>query len=189
MDHSRPLADRFLVTALAFALITLATACDSGTQEPDAPAVPVEFGAAGTATEPSGDSTGVPTQPRDESIAADRFPRTLPEGLKAEVPESFPSNIPIYPGAQAAQGASGEVKGIPRAGVQLLSNDAPTDIFGFYEDALKGNGWDITDAKNDLQSGTISATNDGCSTIVFVQASPKGGSDIFVLNECDRSAS
>lgn len=185
MDRSRSLKQRFSTMAVAFALFGLvlgAVACDSGTQEPDAPAASNEFGA--VAPPAAAPSAAAPRVPRDGSIASERFPTELPEGIVAEVPYNFPSNIPIFPGAQPAQGKGAEIDGSPVSGVQLLSNDTPTAIFNFYEDELKGNGWEISESKSDPMASSITASNGKCKAAIFVQTSPQGGSDIFIINEC-----
>ena len=122
--------------------------------------------------------------PTDGSIAAERFPAELPEGITAEIPYNFPANVPIYPGAQPAQGRGAELDGAPVSGVQLLSNDSPAQIFGFYQDELTKNGWEVTESKNDPMASSITATNGDCTTAVFITVSPQGGSDIFLINEC-----
>lgn len=187
MDRSRSSAHRFTALVLAFALVGFAVACDSGTQEPDAPTPSNEFGAA---TSPSGSGNAntaskAPVQtPRDGSIAAERFPTKLPEGITAEIPANFPSTIPIYPGAQAAQGRGAEIEGSPVSGVQLLSNDDASKVIDFYEEQLRANGWEISESNDSPVAGSITATNGSCKAALFVQPSPQGGSDIFVLNEC-----
>jgi hypothetical protein len=182
MDRSRPLAHRIFAMASAFAFVGFAAACDSGTQEPDAPAESSEYGAAPPADSPSAAATA-PEIPRDGSIAAERFPEKLPDGITAEVPHNFPSSIPIYPGAQAAQGKGADDAGSALSGLQLLSNDPPTQIYAFYEDELKSKGWEITESSNDNLVSSITATNGSLKTAVFIQASPMGGSDIFIINE------
>ncbi len=185
MDRPSSFDHRFLAMALAFAFVGLAAACDSGTQEPDAPAASNEFGANEAAPQAGDSSAAAPTAPpRDGSIAAERFVADLPEGITAEIPHNFPSSIPIYPGAQPSQGAGVERDGSPVSGVQLLSNDSPGEIYGFYEDELRANGWDITASTNDPMMSTISATQNGCQVGPFIKTSPQGGSDIFVMNEC-----
>jgi len=183
MDRSRTPVQHLFNLALAFALVGLAVACDSGTQEPDAPEAAHEYGAPPSASDAEG-ATAAPEVPRDGSIAPDRFPADLPEGIVAEIPFNFPSNIPIYPGAQPAQGKGADLEGAAVSGVQLLSNDSPEEIFSFYESALRDNGWDITESKNSELGSSISATNGSCKAALFIQGSPQGGSDIFVINEC-----
>ncbi len=164
----------------------LSTGCDSGTQEPEAPR-----------PEPTQPSTPDPVDetpepepivqretPSDGSIAADRFPTELQEGITREIPDNFPSTIPIYPGAQPAQGRGADVDGSARSGVQLLSNDDPATIHGFYEAELKSQGWEIDESKADSMSGSIMATQGDCKASMLVLPSPKGGSDIFIVSQC-----
>lgn len=181
MDRSRPITHRIFAMAFAFAFVGFAAACDSGTQEPDAPTASSEYGAP-SAADPTA-ATAAPAPPRDGSIAQERFPEELPEGITAEVPHNFPASIPIYPGAQPAQGKGAELQGSALSGLQLLSNDPPTKIYAFYEDELKNNGWDITESSNDNLASSITATNGNLKTALFIQASPMGGSDIFIINE------
>ena len=85
---------------------------------------------------------------------------------------------------RSREGRGADIEGSPVSGVQLLSNDDAGKVFGFYEDQLKANGWDIGEANSIDGSGSITATNGNCKAALFIQASPQGGSDIFVLNEC-----
>jgi len=187
MDRSRTLTQQFFAMAFAIALVGLTAACDSGTQEPDAPDAPEaavpEYGAPEAAPEPEVAEMARET-PTDGSIAADRFPMELLDGITAAVPDNFPGDIPIYPGAEPAQGKGAEVEGSQNAGVQLLSNDSPALIFGFYEDRLKANGWQIDESRNDPMTGMINASKDSCKASMFFTASPKGGTDIFIVTQC-----
>ena len=169
-----------MVLALASALVVFSIGCDSGTQEPDAPEMPAPETSAGA----SGSAAAPVPMPADGSIAPERFPTDLPEGMAAEVPANLPSSIPIYPGSQPARGRGGErPDGLEVAGVQLLSNDAVPEVFAYYEGELKANGWDITEANNDGLMASISATNGKTKAALFIATSPKGGTDIFVLSE------
>jgi hypothetical protein len=184
MDRSRTLAQQVLAMAFAIALVGLTAACDSGTQEPDAPeAAAPEYGAPEAAPEPEV-VEAVPPTPTDGTISPDRFPMELLDGITAEVPDNFPNDIPIYPGAEPAQGKGGEVKGSQNSGVQLLSNDSPGLIFGFYEDSLKSNGWQIDESRNDPMTGMINASKGSCKASMFFTVSPKGGTDIFIVTQC-----
>ena len=162
------------------------TGCDSGTQEPDAPAAEAtEFGAA-PVPEQAEDTSATRAQPGDGSIAADRFPSEMPAGFKAEIPATLPSNVPIYPGATPALGSGGNVGNSARAGVQLLSNDPPSKVFDHYKAELEAGGWEIGEAQNAAGMTTISASNGGSNMVLFVQPSADGGSDIFVVTEAEQ---
>src|SRR5678816_495990 len=75
------------LVAVLFALVLLAAACDSGTQEPAAPeaAAPEATADAGAPAESTGDApAGVA---REGEIDSARFPTELPEGATAAVPD------------------------------------------------------------------------------------------------------
>mgnify|MGYP001817678186 CR=1 FL=1 len=170
-----------MVLVLASALVAFSIGCDSGTQEPDAPEMPAPE--TSTSTPDAAAAAPAPT-PADGSIAPERFPTELPEGMAAEIPSNLPASIPIYPGSQPAQGRGGERSdGLDVAGVQLLSNDAVPEVFTYYEGELKANGWEITEANNDGIMASITATNGNTKAALFIATSPKGGTDIFVLSE------
>jgi hypothetical protein len=122
--------------------------------------------------------------PRDGSIAPDRFPSDLPGGLTAGIPSSFPETLPLYPGAQPAQG-----KGITRddgtgiGGVQLVSNDSAADVSKWYEGELVKNGWEVTESEMGNSTGSFWVTNGCDSARVFVMDNPEGGSDLFFVFE------
>ncbi|MBY0396599.1 MAG: hypothetical protein K2X91_09055, partial [Thermoleophilia bacterium] len=123
---SRPLATspgslgRWTGIAASAALVLAVAGCDSGTQEPAAP-TPAAPEAAPEAA-PTDESAATPpaAAKREGDIDSSRFPTDLPEGITAAVPENFPSDVPIYPGAQPAQGKGIDIEGSPQAAVQLL---------------------------------------------------------------------
>ena len=168
----RPVA---LIAAALTALLALA-GCESGTQEPDAPAAErVEIDAT-PADAP--DSAAAPSD-----IATDRFPEELPPNATREIPDNFPSSLPVYPGAAPALGMSGNVEGSDRSAVQLLSNDSPAEVSRFYSEQLQANGWEITDTNASALGETITATNGSTTTVLFFRPSADGGTDILQLNE------
>ncbi len=110
MDRAR----KFLSPLAALAMTSLlAVACDSGTQEPAAPdnEMPITSGDARDAN-----SDGMPTEPA--------------EAPTADIPDEFPSEVPIYPGSVASQ-SKGAVSGDggPMAAVQLQTSDAPKKVY------------------------------------------------------------
>ena len=161
---------------LALASMLALAGCDSGTQEPDAPAVEGVEIEAGAPPE---------TAQRNVEIDPSRFPERLPEGAKAEIPENFPANVPVYPGAKPAIGMGGSVEGSARSGVQLLSNDSPADVLAYYEQELRASGWEITPAQEGGPANAINATNASAEMILFISPSADGGSDIFVVHQKD----
>jgi hypothetical protein len=175
-----------LLVAL-FALVLLALACDSGTQEPAAPAAEAtpdsEAAPDSAATEKS--TGGAPAAvAREGEIDSARFPTDLPEGVTAAVPENFPSDIPIYPGAQAAQGKGVEIEGSPQSAVQFLTNDALGDVHKFYTTELGSKGWTLDLDEENEGAATIQATKDNCKTNILITPAEGGGSDLFIVSEC-----
>ena len=180
--------DRRASAAIAAALIALLAlvGCESGTQEPDAPAAePVEFGATPTPDadpEPSA-AAPRPTGSSGGSIAPDRFPEELPESAEAAIPADFPSDLPIYPDAVPALGMSAQVDGSDRAAVQLLTNDPPSTVAAFYNENLVSNGWEITANESHAGGDSITATNGSIVTVLFFRPSDDGGTDIYQITE------
>ncbi len=172
-----------LLTAF-FAIVLLALACDSGTQEPEAPtpAAPEATGDAGSTADGS-DSAPAPMAHQGE-IDSSRFPTELPEGVSAAVPDNFPTDVPIYPGAQAAQGKGVEVEGSPQSAVQFVTNDAYPDVHKFYSEQLQAKGWTLSEDAENEGAATIQAAKGDCKTNVLIIPAEGGGSDIFIVSEC-----
>lgn len=172
----------------ATALLALAVAaCDSGTQEPAAP-TPAAPDAAAEATPDAAPAEGGATPPaaasREGDIDSARFPTELPEGVTAAVPDNFPADVPIYPGAQPAQGKGVEIEGSPQAAVQLLTNDAFPDVHKFYSEQLQSKGWTLSEDTENEAAAVIQASKDKCKAHVLVTPVEGGGSDIFIATEC-----
>ena len=170
--------------ATLFALAVLALACDSGTQEPDAPTpdAPEAVSDANVLEESAENAS--PAVAREGAIDSERFPTELGEGVTAAVPDNFPTDIPIYPGAQAAQGKGIEIEGSPQSAVQFLTNDALGDVHKFYSSELGSKGWMLDlDAENE-GAATIQATKGNCKTNILITPADGGGSDLFIVSEC-----
>lgn len=182
-DRTQLRSGPVLLVAL-FALVLLALACDSGTQEPAAPAAEAtESAPDAAATEESTDSAPAAVA-REGDIDSARFPTELPEGVTAAVPDNFPSDVPIYPGAQPAQGKGVEIDGSPQSAVQFLTNDALGDVHKFYTTELGSKGWTLDLDEENEGAATIQATKDNCKTNILITPAEGGGSDLFIVSEC-----
>lgn len=172
----------------AFAALALAVvACDSGTQEPAAPTPdPAESADATPESAPADESAATPpaAAAREGDIDSARFPAELPEGVTAAVPDNFPADVPLYPGAQPAQGKGVEIEGSPQAAVQLLTNDAFPDVHKFYSEQLQSKGWTLSEDTENEAAAVIQASKDKCKAHVLVTPVEGGGSDIFIATEC-----
>lgn len=148
MDRLRQFA--FMIAGLAL-IGLLATACDSGTQEPAAPAAPDE-------TASPQDAADTSSRPADE-IPEERL-SNLPEGAVGEIPDNFPQDVAIYPGSVPAQGKGTEVEGAPISALQLMSMDPPETVYEFYVDKLENDGWTIEEREGFAERRAITATKD-----------------------------
>lgn len=187
-ESSKTTPWRSSLCAAALALVLVQGACDSGTQEPEAPTpdAPAAATDAGAAPDPS--STPAPDAPaavaREGAIDSARFPSELPEGVSAAVPENFPADVPLYPGAQPAQGKGVDLEGKPQAAVQLLTNDAMPDVHKFYSERLQAEGWTLSEDQSTDSAAAIQATKNDCNANILVTPVEGGGSDIFIVTGC-----
>ncbi len=167
MHRSRNFSSLAAVLAMT---CVFTVACDSGTQEPAAPANSVP------AT--SDDATG------SQGDAIPPSPTELPEGSAAAIPGEFPDEVPIYPGSLPAQGKGLVSDGVPMAAVQLQTTDSPKEVYDFYLDKLTREGWTIEEREDLAGKNAITATNGKCTATVLAAPSEDGGSSIFLLTEC-----
>ena len=166
------------------ALVLAVAACDSGTQEPAAPTPDAPEAAPESAPAEESAATPPAAAAREGDIDSARFPTELPEGVTAAVPDNFPSDVPLYPGAQPAQGKGVEIEGSPQAAVQLLTNDAYPDVHKFYTEQLQGKGWTLSEDTENEGAAVIQASKDNCKAHILVTPVEGGGSDIFIATEC-----
>ncbi len=165
----------FLIVSLAMTGL-LAAACDSGTQEPDAPAAePLNIEQSGAAENVDVSESGFPES---------RYPENIPEGVRGTVPDNFPQELPLYPGSAPAQGRGVDVEGVPMAALQLLTMDPPETVYEFYRENLERDGWEIEDREDFRGKNAISASNGKCKASMLVTPTEDGGSDIFLITEC-----
>ena len=186
MKRTRPSLSapvRSMALAAAFALSLFALACDSGTQEPAAPAPAAPEATEGAA--PAADAAAPAPVAHEGEIDSSRFPTELPEGATAAIPDNFPSDVPVYPGSQPAQGKGIEIEGAPQGLVQLLTNDATPDVHKFYSSELQSKGWTIgQDAGMEGGTASIEASKDKCKARIMITPAEGGGSDILIATEC-----
>ena len=127
----------------AIALGSIAVACGNNEPETPAPAAtPAE--PAAPAPEAAPPAAAIP-EPDDEA-----FPDVVV--TEGAIPEGFPSDVPIYPGASAGSSIT-----TPGLGVfaTFESDDAVEAILAHYRSELAKNGWSVTDtAQGDGVDGT-----------------------------------
>ena len=165
-----------------FALGLFALACDSGTQEPAAPTPAATE--APEAAAPTAEGAAPAPAAREGEIDSSRFPTELAEGATAAIPDNFPSDLPVYPKSQPAQGKGVEHDGSPQSVVQLLTNDAVPDVHRFYSTELQAKGWTIAEDVEAEGTATSQAGKDKCKANILITPAEGGGSDIIIVTEC-----
>ena len=174
MARSQPYPFLIIVSLALTGL--LAVACDSGTQEPEAPTpAPLKIE----------DSSAANTDAAGEVVfPASRYPTGMAEDASASVPDTFPEELPLYPGSAPAQGRGVDIEGVPMAALQLLTMDPPNTVYDFYREKLETSGWEIEDREDFKGKNAISFSNGSCKGSMLVTPTDDGGSDIFLITEC-----
>lgn len=179
--RTRPAAWSALAGALPLVALAIA-GCDSGTQEPAAPeAEGVEYSAPAPPSNTARPSTAAPGDLK--ALAARRLPE-LPDKATRSIPDNFPSDMPVYPGAEPAIGMGAAIGSGARSGVQLVAGDSPEKVRDYYTSELAAKGWEITDTGDNAGTGyTITAKNGDSTTIFFISPSAEGGADVLQIVE------
>ena len=138
--------------------LALTTGCESGTEEPAAPAAPAtSTGDAPDAMAGTEGGEAASDAPARAEVDSSRFPTDLPEGVEAAIPYNFPTDLPIYPGSQPAQGRGAELDGVEMSAVQLVTGDSPQQAYDFYKSKLESDGWTIENSRDVGKNAAISA--------------------------------
>jgi hypothetical protein len=154
------------LTALLFALIGLALAC--GSQDAPAPApatdeaMPADTADSAETTEPAeARPGGRPVGPDDIAVTEDI------------VPESYPTDVPIYP--DAAPGSAMVVPGLGMF-ITFITEDDPATVYEHYRAGLGEAGWSLSDAP---ESG-IDAAKEGRTVQVRARPDDSGKTEIAI---------
>lgn len=144
----------------AIALGSIAVAC--GNEEPGAP-------------EPAA-SPAEPTQPAPESAPSAAATPDPAEPIMTEgaIPEGFPSDIPVYPGATIGPSMS-----VPGEGVfaTFATDDAVDAILTHYRSELAKNGWSVVDT---AERDGIDGTKGGRKVELRVRPNEENRTDIAI---------
>lgn len=154
-------------------LVTAATACGVSEREktsrPADEAVEWETESVfEEAIEPEpGSQAHVDPSGRDYSFAA---------GGKVTVPEVFPHDIPLYPGASIRMAQKLDIRDV---NVILGTTDSPSEIEAFYRRRLYEQGWMFT-GKAGLEGQTYLGYMKGKAELVVVVSPEKGGNIVSI---------
>jgi len=141
------------------AILSLVLACggDDGGSEPSA-----------TESTPSAQAPKAPAAPKAPVPA----PKVTDKGL----PDGFPSDIPLYPGAKSERSLG--IPGGPTLAA-FSSGDDVESVLSFYTDQLSGAGWEVSETGG--QNRGIRASKDGRSVNIRVDARPEGTTNIAIV--------
>jgi hypothetical protein len=152
--------------ACAIALASIGTAC--GSDEPSATPAPTAAPTAPAPGEAVPGAAGIPAPPPADATAGETI---AAEGV---IPEGFPSDVPVYPGA-----VPGSSMSMPGLGVfaTFESNDAAAQIVEHYRGELSKGGWSVTDSAD---GGGVDATKDKRSVQVRARQTEQGNAEIAI---------
>jgi len=150
--------------ACAFALGSIAIACGSDEHAKTEPAAP----AATTPAAPA--PPAAPVAPGPEAGAQDQG-GTVTDGV---VPETFPSDVPLYPGAKP-----GPAMAMPGLGVfaTFETSDKSDAVLTQYRGELSKAGWTVS---NTPDGGGIDGTKDSRTLQVRVRETETGSTEIAI---------
>ncbi len=94
-----------------------------------------------------------------------------------KLPDSFPDDVPVFPGAQSAGGLAVGGEGLAAA---LVTESATDAVVSFYSEELVARGWTLgAEPRDSLQADRISASKDD-RTLWVVVSDGSGGAQIFL---------
>ncbi len=120
---------------------------------------------------------GMAVTPGD--VEAREAPTPPPTPEQAVLPDDFPSDVPVFEGAEVAavqklaNGASNVVFTVEDA-------DAP-QVFSFYKNDMRGNGWDVEQEYEGKEQSFLSFKKGNTITNVSVTKDPKSGKRVVAV--------
>jgi hypothetical protein len=165
---------RIPLRSLAAAAITLAAvafACGREESKPTAAPTPEPEAAQPAAPVPA---PAAPTPAAEIPAPATPAPQGEAVATDGVIPEGYPSDIPVYPGAEP-----GPAMSTPGLGVfaTFESDDTVEAILAHYRTELANSGWAVQDTPD---GGGIDGTKQGRSVQVRARTAENGRSEIAV---------
>ena len=180
---------RFAVLGAAMLSFLFFAAC--GSDETPAPAkTPAEEAAAMPAAKkvpPPQINSNVTVDERDADGNPIRFSGVDGQGNQfeasigddAKIPSSFPSDVPLYPGAEPMAAMSAGSEGTM---VMFKTMDSQQEIFKFYQTQFAEQGWEISEEENFGGQLALVGLKDSRKTKISISGT-KGDSRISVIVE------
>lgn len=109
-----------------------------------------------------------------------------------KIPDNFPKDFPIYPGAEVTGSLSGAQAGSKDGfWLTLSSKDAFDKVNGFYTTALKANGWTAESSTIYIKDTTAETVTKGTwtGTLTVTADSTKGTQIVIVLGKGEATPS
>lgn len=115
---------------------------------------------------------------QEDVAVSDEVGQTDAEDRAVVLPVSFPSNVPMYPGAilDAVQDTDSEAE--RNVSLTLITEANVPDVITWYRGALSTGGWAVTDDKN--VGGYILLKSDNDLVTTFVQSAAGVGSTTVI---------
>lgn len=111
---------------------------------------------------------------------------TATSTAQAELPTTFPTEIPQYPAAVL------QSVNEPANTTQWISTDSSDRVFAFYKEQFQTNGWTLDESPLSTTQGTLTASRNDLKVSVAVQpkldpsnASPAAGTDFTIQYQQD----
>ena len=113
-----------------------------------------------------------------QAVATKAPPTLLATPLQSKLPENFPSDVPVFAGAEVMA-------------VQQMANKANNVVFGvdaerpqvfsFYKDTMKNSGWNATQEYQGKEQSFLSFKKDDVITNVSISTDPKTGKKVIAI--------
>ncbi len=107
-----------------------------------------------------------------------KAPPALGTPIAAKIPDDFPSDVPVYSGANvmAAQVLANKATNV----IFGVDADRP-EVFKFYKNTMQSNGWKSTQEYEGNEQSFLSFQKDGMTTNVSVSTDPKTGKKVIAV--------
>jgi len=116
----------------------------------------------------------------DGSMRVETAEGTVMTGPASELPENWPSDVPVYDDAQITfSGSASQGNGKMGTMVMLQTEDSVEDVVAYYKDEIVKQGWKI-DATMQMGGSTVMAATKG-SRVVSMQVAASGEGTVITL--------
>jgi hypothetical protein len=178
----------FRLTHLALALLFVAASFQSCTCQRDLPEPPTQTVRRQTGwsqsappkpvepVAPAPEEVKVPPPPAEQEAPELGEPGAPPE--EVAIPEDFPTDVPLFEGAEpfAVQPLAGNAKN-----VHFRVEATPPEIFSFYEEKMRGEGWDMSQQYQAKEQSFLSFKKGNWITNMTITRDPTTGKQIISI--------